>query len=202
MEQKGSALVCSMTRANKLLAQLREGSSSSVTRTRRSRYLMPTTATYHKEVNLLYYTDAAQLAAQLNGIRAEFNSKLLKKKLVEKWKNRLFELNIRYGLHSLLSKIELLQQEKTMCTELLQSLIDNNCVTAESAKVSMDAVRTSEKKYDFKWNVGAFEQDVVKSRLQEISKELSNLDEMKDKLNIENSFSIDLTDEERAMLNI
>lgn len=156
---------------------------------------------YHQEVSLLCH-NLDTLNKQLDDIRVEFNTKILRDKLVEKWKNRLFELNVRYGIHTLLSNIDCLQKEKNLITEVIQSIVDNNCVSVESAKISMDAVSTSEKKYDFKWNVGAFEQDALKSRLKEISKEISKYDEMKDKLNIENSFSLDLTKEEKDILNI
>lgn len=201
--ENANVFTCSMTRANKLLAQLREGSSTSVV-PRRGRYTgySSGSSSYHKEVGLLFYTDETQLNNSLQEIRTNFEERLLKKKLIERWKNKLFELNIHYGIHKVLSNIDILQQEKSMVTEALQATKDNNCITVPSVVVSMNACRDSEKKYDFRWNVGAFEQDELNKRLKEISKEVSKLDELKDKLNIENSFSIDLSTSERALLNI
>jgi len=157
---------------------------------------------YHKEVSHLTFTDVADLNSKLANVRNELNRKLLHKRLVEKWKNKLFELNVRYGIHAVLSNIDLLQQEKTLLSEVRQANADNNCVSVNAAIVSMNAVSSSEKKYDFKWNVAAFEQDDLEERLKMISKEISRLDELKDKLNIENSFSIELSAEERDMLGI
>lgn len=194
---------CSMTRANKLLAQLRDGSSHrTIAPTRRYRYSSSPSAVYHKEVSHLTFTDVADLNSKLANVRNELNRKLLHKRLVEKWKNKLFELNVRYGIHAVLSNIDLLQQEKTLLSEVRQANADNNCVSVNAAIVSMNAVSSSEKKYDFKWNVAAFEQDDLEERLKMISKEISRLDELKDKLNIENSFSIELSAEERDMLGI
>lgn len=194
---------CSMTRANKLLAQLRDSSSNrTVAPTRRYRYSSSPSAVYHKEVSHLTFTDVADLNSKLTNVRNELNRKLLHKRLVEKWKNKLFELNVRYGIHAVLSNIDLLQQEKTLLSEVRQANADNNCVSVNAAIVSMNAVSSSEKKYDFKWNVAAFEQDDLEERLKMISKEISRLDELKDKLNIENSFSIELSAEERDMLGI
>ena len=192
-----------MTRANKLLAQLRDGSSHrTIAPTRRYRYSSSPSAVYHKEVSHLTFTDVADLNSKLANVRNELNRKLLHKRLVEKWKNKLFELNVRYGIHAVLSNIDLLQQEKTLLSEVRQANADNNCVSINAAIVSMNAVSSSEKKYDFKWNVAAFEQDDLEERLKMISKEISRLDELKDKLNIENSFSIELSAEERDMLGI
>ena len=192
-----------MTRANKLLAQLRDGSSHrTIAPTRRYRYSSSPSAVYHKEVSHLTFTDVADLNSKLANVRNELNRKLLHKRLVEKWKNKLFELNVRYGIHAVLSNIDLLQQEKTLLSEVRQANADNNCVSVNAAIVSMNAVSSSEKKYDFKWNVAAFEQDDLEERLKMISKEISRLDELKDKLNIENSFSIELSAEERDMLGI
>ena len=194
---------CSMTRANKLLAQLRDGSGNrTVAPTRRYRYSSSPSTVYHKEVSHLTFTDIADLNSMLANVHNDLNRKLLRKRLVEKWKNKLFELNVRYGIHVVLSNIDLLQQEKTLLSEVRQSNVDNNCVNVNAALLSMNAVRTSEKKYDFKWNVTAFEQNDLDEQLKMISKEISRLDESKDKLNIENSFSIELSAEERDMLGI
>jgi len=193
MENK--TLTCSMTRANKLLAQLREGPV--VGNGRRSRYC--SSCVYHKEVSLL---GNYGIEERLNEVLSAYNDKLTKKKLVEKWKSRLFELNVRYGISKVLSEIELLQQEKNMITEVLEELDNNNCVSLASAKVSMDAVQNSDKKYEFKWNVSPFSRDNLKVQLNEIARKLSNLDDTRDKLNIENSFSIELNDAERRLLNL
>lgn len=194
---------CSMTRANKLLAQLRDGSSNrTVAPTRRYRYSSSPSTVYHKEVSHLTCIGSADLNGKLDDIRNELNHKLLRKRLVEKWKNKLFELNVRYGIHTVLSNVDLLQQEKTLLSEVRQSNVDNNCVNVNVALRNMNAVSTSERKYDFKWNVAAFEQNDLDERLKIISKEMSRLDELKDKLNIENSFSIELSAEERGILGI
>ncbi len=201
----GSTLTCSMTRANKLLAQLRESSSKSGerhTRRRFSSYTEPVTGNYHLEVDVLHFTGVDTLNTQLADMRSVFNGKLLKKRLVERWKNRLFELNIRYGIHTVLGNIDCLQQEKSMVSEALSAISDKRCISVNSLLVSMNAASTSDKKYDFKWNIGAFKQDDLNKRLKDISKELSKFDELKDKLNIENSFSIELLPEEMALLNI
>jgi hypothetical protein len=54
----------------------------------------------------------------------------------------------------------------------------------------MDAVKTSEKKYEFKWEVGVFDEAEVKARVNEINKRLTILDDQKDDLSIKNTFSI------------
>lgn len=189
-----------MTKANKLLVQLR--TTGHGTMPCKGRYSSVSTDVFYREMSYLNSID--NLKASLEQIRKKFNNKLLGKKLMEKWKNKLFELNIRYGIHTVLSTIDLLRHEKNMISEVLQAEADasNNFVDIDVAIAGMDAVHTSERKYDFKWKVSAFNRCDFEKRLKDISKEISKLDELKDRLNFENTFSIELSAEERDMLGI
>ncbi len=199
----GSTLTCSMTRANKLLAQLRESSSSSKLRSNRRQYCSELkNSVYHRDVSVLNFNGVDVLNSQLVDIQRAFDGNLLKKKLIERWKNRLFELNIQYGIHKILGDVDCLHHEKSMLTEVLATIIDKQCINVDSLLVSMENVRSSDKKYDFRWNVSSFDKDTINTRLKEISKELSKFDELKDRLNIQNNFSIELTPDERMLLNI
>jgi hypothetical protein len=194
---------CSMTRANKLLAHLREGSKSSIA-SKWSDYSDSKQDTWCKEVNLLHFESYEALDTQLATIRAKFLDKLRKTQLIEKIKNRLFELNIQYGINTVLSEIALLKSEKSAISNVIDEIQSKACISSETLKTSVELVKTNaaDKLYSYTWRVNAFHIGQLKDRLEIISKELLRLDELKDKLNIENSFSLELTDEEKAMLNL
>jgi hypothetical protein len=95
-----------MTRANKILIRLRDAPFER--------------NTYRLDISLLTY-DTTQTQAQLYEIKTKFDTSLRKRVFIEKWRNRLFELNIRYGLHTILSEIDLLKKERTELKKLYQS---------------------------------------------------------------------------------
>lgn len=190
---------CSMTRANKLLAQLRDSPKTS-SRTKSLRYSQPARGKYYKELSWLSNLDGFE--SSLQSVREAFELELTRKRLIEKWKNRLFELNIQYGIHSILSDVELLKLEKSELAEVASSAEESNSIPLESALISMEAVKDVERKFEYKWNVRAFTAESIDQRLKKLSKELSELDDRRDRLNASSTFSIKLTPEEMSILNI
>jgi hypothetical protein len=156
---------------------------------------------YGIEVGLLMFSENT-VNEKLAEIREKHKTTLLKKILVEKWKNRLFVLNIRYGINDILSELEILKQEKTMLNDILDNYKHKNYERLLDVQSSMHSVKDSENKYNFRWQIGAFYVEEIKSRLSNISKRMSSLDDKRDTLNIQNTFSIELTDKEWEYLDI
>lgn len=196
---------CSMTRANKLLAQLRDGevSSSRNGGRRRSGYGgADNTFTGCLVISHLTGVPDELLIARLTAVKATFESALVKQRLIERWKNRLFVLNIQHGINDVLGEIDLLRVEKARVQALLDELERLGAMPLEQAKVSMNATNTSDKKFDFTWNVTGFDKNALGERQKEISRRISFLDDSKDSLNARCNFSIDLSPEERTLLNV
>lgn len=197
----------SMTRANKLLAKLRElgkGAPETTSSLRNRAYGFPSSCentSHGVEVSYLTY-NADKMNAQLAEIRKDFDERVAIKALTEKWKCTLFQLNIKYGIHDLLAEIDLLKMERSMLNDILRSNKTHRYQSEAAVIESHASVADYEKRWDMKWSVGAFDSDAVKANIREISCRLSTLDNKKDKLNIENSFTIDLTDDQRHLLNI
>ena len=190
--QETKTYTMSMTKANKVLSRLREKPEKG----RKSRYsTYSTEKTYSIELNLLSYKHDA-VSDQLKDIQERFNNVLAKKTLVEKWKNRLFELNVRYGLHAVMSNIDMLKEEKSSLNEILTEHQSSHFIPLEQAVVSMKAVDSIDKKYDFKWQVSPFNVNAIKKRVVDINKKISKLEDERDSLNIQNSFTIELTSKE------
>lgn len=188
----------SMTKANKVLTRLREKPEKG----RKSRYSsFSTEKTYSIEINLLSFKHDTT-NDQLKDIQEKFNNALAKKTLVEKWKNRLFELNVRYGLHAVMSSIDMLKEEKSSLNEILTEHQSSRFIPLEQAVVSMKAVESIDKKYDFKWQVSPFNVNAIKKRVADINKQISKLEDERDNLNIQNSFSIELTAKEREFADL
>jgi hypothetical protein len=190
----------SMTRANKILIRLREAPVKIAKKSRYS-YIESSTNKNGMEIGLLTY-DKEKTAQQLAEMRETYEASKLKRELLEKWRNRLFEMNIKYGLHSLLSEIDLLKKERTDINQILSEYHTEHYTPLSQAIVSMDAVKTSEKKYEFKWKVGAFDEAELKKRVSNINKQLAILDNRKDDLNIQNTFSIQLNEQERDLVDL
>lgn len=187
----------SMTKANKILNKLREKG----TKSKPSRYTTFTEKKYSFQVNLLNY-DKGVCATRTNDIEVKFNDDLRKKILIEKWKNRLFELNIKYKIHEILSEIEICKIERNMCDEILAECKSTMLHTMKTLPVSMDAVKSSEKKYDFNWDVTPFDVSAIKLRMSELDRKISKLESKRDDLNIQNTFSLELTQKEKEYANL
>jgi hypothetical protein len=190
----------SMTRANKILMRLRENTE----RAPKVRSLYgatnPTTE-YGYEIDLLVY-ERVNDEARLADIKEKFEAKRIKKVLTDKWKNRLFSLNLRYGLHDVLSEIDALKSERTDLLDVIGQHKSNKYITLEAAEVSMKAVDNVTGKYTFKWKISPFDVKSMATRVVEINKQIGKLDDKKDAINISNTFSIDVTPAELKLLEL
>lgn len=188
----------SMTKANKILTRIRERPEKN----RKSRYssYMPD-GKFSIEIDLLSY-NAESIKERLKEMQDKFDESLMKSCLVEKWRNRLFELNVRYGIHAVMAEIDLLKEEKSSLTNILNEHQSKYFTTFEIAEKSMNAVMTSDKKYEFKWNVSPFDITKIKNRIAAINKKVGKLEEKRDDLNIQNSFTLELTPTEYALTDM
>jgi hypothetical protein len=191
---------CSMTRANKLLAQLRDAPETSHRSRRAYGEEDEYPGTVWLEIGALTSSTDEQIDSQLANMKSTFELTLLKRKLSERWKNRLFTLNIQYGISAVLSDLDLCRNEKDLITKLLRKLAKVRVFTLPEARASMGVVNGSEKKYDFAWNVSSFNKLELEERLRDIQRRVSALDDSKDLLNARNEFSIELTEAERSLL--
>lgn len=190
-------LTCSMTRANKILASLREPKAF-----KKNLYDRTSSSVTHGiSINIMNYA-SADTQRKLNDITSNIRDVMVKRRLLEKFKNRLFTLNVRYNIHDILSEIEVLKAERDMLTNIIKDYDNNNYMTMASAAINIEAIKSSDKKYEFKWNVSAFDLTSLKNQVKTITKRLSVLDEKRDSFNIQNSFTLSLTDDEYIMLDL
>lgn len=200
-----TSITISLTRANKILAKLRQLASSDYNpgRTSRRRYLPEQTKNiqYGLKVKLLTFNEA-NTVNKIAEIRSVVNNKITLKNLIERWKNILFALNVKYTLHDILSELDCLNNERSVLIEILNESKDSEYRSLSDIMLSMEATKTSEKRYDFEWYVAAFDSDEIKKRVASIDKQIAALDDKKDRLNIENSFTISLSAEEMALVGL
>lgn len=189
-------ITISMTRANKILAKMRDTDKPTS-----KRLCYDIKLNYGMKVKLLSFNRDA-IEAALKDMEKKVSEKLLKKSLVEKWKNRLFELNVRHGVNTILSEIDTLKYEVSTIKEILEEFKTHNYGSLGGVIAGMGSVANYEKRYDLEWNVTTFNANKLRERLAEIEKRLSELDDKKDKINIENAFSIHLTADELKLLNL
>lgn len=190
--------VMSMTRANKVLSKLRENPQKGFPK---NRYSYSTGKKYSMEVKVLSF-DADTFKEQMNEMREKFNDGLTKKKLIEKWKNRLFALNVRYGIHDIMSDIDILKDERNALNEVVVENNTTHFVSPEQVVSNINTVEKSERKYDLKWDASPFNMSLVKKRIADINKRIGTLEDERDNLNIQNSFSIDLTPKEMEFADL
>ncbi len=190
---------CSMTRANKLLARLR--TSSDITPKSKIFSKGPLAIWYYHQINLLNYTGMDNLTKDLAKAQNKIYSHISKQKLIARWKDRIFELNVKYGIHTLLSKIDLLQKEKSILSDIVNSMHSTNWVHVDTAR-NIEKVGTSDKKYDLQWNVAVFDAGSLEEKIRAISAEISELDDLKDRLNAASEFSLDLSKEDFELLSL
>jgi len=189
---------CSMTRANKLLGQLRSSSDISTKKHRHYTYGVPA-GNYSAHTTSLSF-DRQIVENEISLIKKEFNEKLVRTRLLERLKNKLFTLNITYGINDILSQISILQKEESLLAEILTSY--KNEVHYDLDKVERLVSYQPDKPSDMKWSVIAFDVGMLTDRRKSIKREILKLDEKKDMLNIQNSFSIELSPEEKELLNL
>lgn len=201
------AVTCSLTRANKILTKMRNASDNDTfvpqIKYKRRKYMSGLDDSVNPcgvTVKLLTFNQDETKNA-LESFREALDKKLTRKQLIEKMKNRLFELNVHYGIHEILSEIDNLNIEKR---ELLDILNQYNSSTKKytsysNALASIESVKSYDKKYELEWHIAAFDSDELKERLKVIDKCLSSLDDKKDRLNIEKSFTIKLSPLEYEM---
>lgn len=188
----------SMTRANKILGKLRDVPGKSK---KTKHYTYTTEKVYSTEVNLLTYSYNST-RDMLKEIQENVETKLARSILIEKWKNKLFELNIRYGIHEVMSQIELLKEEKTVFSEILAEYQATRFIGLDQVHTSILAVTSSDKKYEFKWQVSPFDINSIKKKLVTIGKQINKLEAQRDELNIQNSFTVELDPTEREFADL
>ncbi len=186
------SMTMSMTRANKQLIRLRD-----LVTEKSPSY----NTVYGLETSLLTF-DEATATKQLAEIRSSVEEYHTIRILTERWRNRLFEFNVKYGLHYILSEIDLLKKERTELKKIITDYEKSSYITLDSAQISMKAVKDAEKKFEFKWKIGAFDVDKLKERILAINKAVAILDDKKDDINIKNTFSIVLNDAELKLLDV
>lgn len=192
---------CSMTRANKILSKVRDlkNEHAGVTKSI-SRYAEPPTK-YTIDVSFLTYRQN-QTEKILDNIVERFNKNKLLLRLFEKIKNRIFTLNIRYGIHDLLTEIDMLKHEKTELQNILNECNRKTASTLEDVKHTMEVLKNDDKKYEYKWNVIAFNPETLQEQIKVINKKIAVLDDKRDCINISSTFSIELTPEEYSLLEL
>lgn len=199
------SITVSMTRANKLLSKLRDLSKNSPasTSSRRGIYYTSERASskYGVETSYLTYNEK-KLLDQLDLIRQEFIDKIDLVHLTERWKHMLFRLNIKYGIHEVLGKIDVLKIERSMLNAVLNSNTANCYQSADEVKSSYGRIADYAGKWDHKWSIGAFDSNTIRTKIADINKKLSFLDNEKDELNIRNSFTIKLSEKQCHLLSI
>ncbi len=201
MPKTTKTLTCSMTRANKILTKLKEMSNNKTSMNRRGKYYTEPPITYSVEISFLTNRQN-HVEKDLEQIRSAYNQVKLRKNLIEKIKNRIFVLNIRYGIHELLSEIDLLKHERTCLSDILDEYKRKKCRTLEDIKYTMDILKNDDKKYEYKWCVSAFDADELQDQIKNISKKISQLDDKRDTINISSTFSIDLSSDEYSLLEL
>lgn len=194
------SITISMTRANKILSKLRQGQSAPKPNLCRAYYAQPVQSNCIT-VSILTF-NKEDVTKKIEEKKHEVELSFTKKRLISKWKDKLFALNVHYGIHDILSEMELLNSEKSTLQGLIDEHQSGNYDNLEHVISSMKAVENYDQRYTMNWKVGSFDIENLKSRVLEIEKQLSQLDEKKDRMNIEKSFTIVLTTEEYELLNI
>lgn len=191
-------LTCSMTRANKILTAIRE-TKPATKKDRYSLYKDPTS--YGIKITLASYSDA-DVKSKLDNIKEKFTEETIRRRLVAKLKNRLFSLNVRYGINDIMTEIELLRAERQKLNDIIEDYNKHTYLDYKDLKSKMDLFKNADHKYDLSWEVGAFDIGDFKNQVKALTKRIGVLDEKRDQINIQNSFTIDLTPEEYSMLDL
>jgi len=191
---------CSMTRANKILSKVRELKNECAGTKSVSRYSDPPTK-YTINLSFLTYKQN-QTEKTLDEIVNRFNHNKTLLRLFEKIKNRIFTLNIRYGIHDLLTEVDMLKHEKKELQNILNECNRFTARTLEDVKHTMEVLKNDDKKYEYNWSVIAFNPETIQEQVKAINKKLSVLDNKRDSINISSTFSIELTPEEYELLEL
>lgn len=191
-------LTCSMTRANKIISALREGSAKK----KPSRYSCVIAEPKYglTLTHICYYEPDVQ--ERIEEIRAKHTEETMKRRLISKLKNRLFSLNVHYGINDIMSEIDLLRTEKQKLTEIIEDHEKNNYMQHDVVKSIIKPSSGADYKPELTWHIGAFDINDIKAQVKVLTKRISALDEKRDMANIQNSFSVDLTPEEYTMLDL
>lgn len=101
-----------------------------------------------------------------------------------------------------MTEIELLRAERQKLNEIIEDYGKHSYLTHEDVKRKMNLFKDAEHKYTLIWEVGAFDVNNFKTQVKALTKRIGVLDEKRDQANIQNSFTIDLTPDEYAMLDL
>jgi hypothetical protein len=194
----------SLTKANKLLSRLRNDAQSDVQLYggQPNKYLQPTTGQIITVVKGLGF-DRDNVEKQHNDVYAMHKRAIIRKQLIEKIKKHIFIENISKGISDIMSEMECLNYESNNLKKVLATIAAANvCSLLQVINDIHDIPANHEKRFDISWNTSTFDVDRCRNRIEEIATRVNELDEQKDKLNINNTFSIKLSNEEKAILNL
>jgi thymidylate synthase len=199
MTKESKTYTMSMTKANKILTKLRQMVSKPCANTIRHYGEEP--KKYSVKIPYIDYS-LSTVQAKIDSIKKEFDQKMLVKKLLETWKCQVFALNIKYGIHEVLSDIDTLTSEKTILEEVLKDITKDGNKTLEQVEKQVSETQSYSNRYDMQFCISAFDEGKIRKRLSEINKTLNYLDEHKDKLNISKSFTITLEKAEADLVGL